>query len=97
MSVPYALENALFNWEDGARRLREADEPERRRLERACDAVVEELRRRLGSTFSLGELAELYAGGTDWAGHDSTVVDAAFLRYSLEAADYSGRRHPPAG
>ena len=92
--MPYALENALFNWEEGARRLREAQEPERGRLERASAAVVEDLRRRLGSTFTLAELADFYAAGTDWAQHDSAAVDAAFLQYSREAADYGGRRHP---
>jgi hypothetical protein len=104
--VPYALQNALFNWEEGERRLREADEPERTRLERASGAVLDELRRRLGSTFSLEELAEHYAADTDWGldvatrhlgGADpSSAVDAAFLRYSREAADYAGRRHPTA-
>jgi hypothetical protein len=28
--VPYAVENALFQWEDGDRRLRTAQDPERR-------------------------------------------------------------------
>lgn len=96
--MPYALDNALFQWEDGERRVRE-----RGNLEGPTFAVVEELRRRLGSSFSLAELAALYGSGTDWAldaaaragvGADaSTVVDAAFARYSREALDYSaGRR-----
>jgi hypothetical protein len=94
-AVSYALENALYNWEEGDRRLRDAGDSERRRLERESDEVVDELRRRLGSTFTLGELADLYGAGTDWARYDSSAVDAAFLRYSREAADYSGKRHPP--
>jgi hypothetical protein len=93
--VAYALENALFQWRDGEQRLRDADEPERRRLERAVDLVVEELRRRLGSSFAVTELADLYADGTDWAtdlvqarapgAATSEVVDAAFARYAREA------------
>ena len=64
--------------------------------------VVEELRRRLGSTFMVDELADLYArtptgrsriarrhgAGTDAA----SVVDAAFARYLREAKDYAGGR-----
>jgi hypothetical protein len=100
--VEYALENALFQWRDGERRLREAAEPQRRRLERAVDIVVEELRRRLGSSFTVGELAGFYAAGTDWAaelaqgyapaGDAAHVVDAAFGRYAREASDFAGGR-----
>ena len=96
--VSYALENALFQWEEGERRLREADGPRRAPLEHAVGDVIEELRRRLGSRFSLEELSDLYAGSTEWAseaarrsfaGTESTwVVDAAFARYAREAADY---------
>jgi hypothetical protein len=68
--------------------------------------VLAELRRRLGSTFTLRELTDLYASGVDWAsdlaqrrfaGTDSAwVVDAAFNRYAREAADFGGgRRHEP--
>ena len=66
-------------------------------------AVVEELRRHLGSSFTLDELASLYGAGTDWAleaagrtgagTEASAVVDAAFGRYAREAVDYArGRR-----
>jgi hypothetical protein len=98
----YAIENALFQWEEGQRRLRDAPDLERSDLLRAVDAVVDELRRRLGSSFSAGELANLYYEGTDWAsdiaqreaaGTDSAwVVDAAFNRYVREATDYGGGR-----
>ncbi|HKP89864.1 MAG TPA: hypothetical protein VJT75_07790 [Thermoleophilaceae bacterium] len=100
----YALENAQFQWEEGERRLRDADDARRAPLERATGAVVDEIRRRLGSRFSLEELSELYAGSTDWAsevarrtfaGTESTwIVDAAFARYAREAADYGGRAAP---
>ena len=98
--MSYALENALFQWEEGERRLRETGEPRRAVLERATFVVLDELRRRLGSRFMLQELTELYAASTDWAsevartaivGTESTwVVDAAFARYAREAADYRG-------
>jgi hypothetical protein len=100
--VAYAVENAIFQWEEGERRLRSAEEPARRQLESVAGAVLEELRRRLGSTFTVSELANLYNEDTDWAaeiverrfaGTDvSSVVDAAFNRYAREAADYGGGR-----
>jgi hypothetical protein len=100
--MTYALENALFQWREGARRVRETEEPGRLQLERAADLVVEELRRRLGSSFLVGELADFYADGTDWAvdlaqryapGTEvSYVVDSAFARYAREASDFAGGR-----
>ena len=57
---------------------------------------------RLGSSFVVGELVELYAADTDWAtglagrhaaGTDAAaVVDAAFSRYAREASDFAGGR-----
>jgi hypothetical protein len=100
--MPYAVENALYQWDDGERRLRDAPEPARADLERAVEIVLGELRRRLGSRFVLDELADYYSAGTDWAeelatryaaGTDSTtVVDAAFARYAREASNYAGGR-----
>jgi len=98
--VAYALENALYQWREGERRLAGTVEPARADLDLARDAVVEELRRRLGSSFVLDELVDFYAEGTDWAldlarryaaGSDAAaVVDAAFARYAREAANYAG-------
>ena len=98
--MAYALENARFQWEEGDRRVRQADGPTRNDLERSVDAVFDELRKRLGSTFTIGELAQFYGDGTDWAddvaqrtraGTDSSaVVDAAFNRYAREASDFAG-------
>jgi hypothetical protein len=102
--VSYALENAAFQWEEGERRLREVEEPRRAVLERAAGLVLDELRRRLGSRFSLQELTDLYAGAGDWgseaarrvfAGTESAwLVDAAFARYAREAVDYRGGARP---
>jgi hypothetical protein len=100
--MSYAIENALFQWEDGERHVRQAPEPARIQLERAVAVVLDELRRRLGSAFSLEELADFYARDVDWAsdiaqreaaGTDSAaVVDAAFNRYAREATNYAGGR-----
>jgi hypothetical protein len=100
--MAYALENALFQWRDGDRRLAETPEPARADLDRAAYVVIEELRKRLGSTFLLEELADLYNRGTDWAtelaarhaaGTDSAaVVDAAFARYARESSNFAGGR-----
>jgi hypothetical protein len=96
------VENALFQWEEGEARIRQADPRESRELDRAADVVVDELRRRLGGAFTLGELADLYGEGTDWAvaavqrrflGTDSTsAVNAGFLRFARGAADFAGGR-----
>jgi hypothetical protein len=92
-------------WQDGARRLQNADSSERRVLERVTDAIVVELRRRLGGPFTTGELAALYdEQGTDWifelatrvapdnpsAWDMPTVAGAAFARYVRQASDYAG-------
>lgn len=68
----------------------------------AADAVLYELRKRLGGVFYIAELADLYGEGTDWAsevaqrhaqGTDSSwAIDAAFARYARQAADFAGGR-----
>ena len=91
--MAYPVDNAVFQWEEGARRLRDLeDDRERQRLERRIVRLLEELRRRLGSTFTVEELAELYGTGTGWAEEDSWLVDAAFHRYVREASNYAGGR-----
>jgi hypothetical protein len=101
-----SFENANYQWQQGERRLR-AEPPERRpRMERVIDALVAELRRRLGGRFSSEELVQLYDRGTawclqvamkvapedPWAWNAGVVVDAAFSRYLREATDYAGGR-----
>jgi hypothetical protein len=100
--MPYSLDNALYQWREAERRLADTPEPARADLERVVAAVVDELRKRLGSSFVLDELADLYGEGTDWAteladrrgaGTDAaTVADAAFARYAREASNYAGGR-----
>jgi hypothetical protein len=100
--MAYSLDNALFQWREGERRVADSPEPARADLERAVEAIVDELRKRLGSSFVLDELADMYGEGTDWAteladrkgaGTDAAVVvDAAFARYAREASNYAGGR-----
>jgi hypothetical protein len=106
-----SFESALYQWQQGERRLRAAPDERRRLLERVTEALVAELRRRLGGRFSAGELADLYDTGTSWslpvamrvapddpwAWEAGVVTDAAFARYVREAADYAGGRLEPTG
>jgi hypothetical protein len=95
-------------WQDGARRLAQAEPSDRAAMERVRDQALLELRRRLGGPFTTSDLAALYTEqGTDWifdlatrvapatpAAWDVPVVGgAAFARYAREAADYGGGRH----
>jgi hypothetical protein len=100
--MPYSLDNALYQWREAERRLADTPEPARADLEHAVAAVVDELRKRLGSSFVLDELADMYGEGTDWAteladrrgaGTDAVIVaDAAFARYAREASNFAGGR-----
>jgi DNA-directed RNA polymerase specialized sigma subunit len=73
-------------------------EAETREATRRVNMVLDELRRRLGSTFTVEELADTYGEGTSWAdaasGMESWIVDAAFHRYLREAKNYAGGRAP---
>jgi hypothetical protein len=98
------VESARREWEEGHRRLRDelraVREPER--VLRQVDAITAELRRRVGGTFTLGELAAAYAGAERWSRDVvaeeapapgwprtlSLVEAAAFHVYSLGAQDY---------
>jgi len=101
--MAYPLANALYQWEEGARELAAIDDPRQRRLaDRVIEAIRLELRRRIGPTFSAGELADLYGEGTDWAqqiaidvapaatGQAQTLADAAFWSYLRGAGDFAG-------
>ncbi len=62
-------ESARREWEEGTRRLDEAaaGPRERDRLLAQVNAVLEELRRRVGGTYTLAELAEAYTGAEAWS------------------------------
>jgi hypothetical protein len=106
--VAYPLDNALFQWEEGARRLGELSRDPRaaRTATRAVDSIRDELRRRIGPTFTAQELADLYGRGTDWCLEAArraapmgavdldtqAIVDGAFYLYLRGASNYSGGR-----
>jgi hypothetical protein len=99
------LENTRSEWEQGYRRLQEhARDPVRyERLMEHVELVTSELRRRVGSVFTLAELADAYEGADvwsltaieenapypGWVRTASLVQDAAFHLYSRRAQDYS--------
>ncbi len=99
-------EVAIFQWDEGRRRLRETAPALQPVLERVVGRIVDELRRRVGGPFTSAELVALYGGGIDWcldvaartapeapeAWDLSIVGDAAFARYLREASDYAGGR-----
>ena len=63
-----SVSSARREWEEGSRRFFEASRDPARAdvLHRQLDAVTVELRRRVGGTFTLAELAEAYAGSERW-------------------------------
>jgi len=99
------LASARSEWEDGyGRLLEEARDPARAdSLHAQVDAVTAELRRRVGATFSLRELAAAYPDSERWtreavsdlspsAGWPRTlslVGAAAFHLYARGALDYT--------
>jgi hypothetical protein len=98
------VESARREWEEGHRRLlEEARDPAvRERLWGQVDVVAEELRRRIGGTFTLAELAETYGRAEEWSREVvsqrapapgwprtlSLVEAAAFHLYARGAIDY---------
>jgi ABC-type transporter Mla subunit MlaD len=100
-----AVEIARQEWEEANRRL-EASADDRRRYRRLLeqvDALTDELRRRVGQTFTLAQLADEYGRADEWArevlldeeppaGAVATVAlaqAAAFHLYARGAVDYS--------
>jgi len=92
---------ARRQWEEGSRRFDDESKVEPRLLD-AFEVVIDELRKRVGQTFSLEELSLAYDHADDWtrpAVADrtpfpgwprslATVQDAAFHAYSRGARDY---------
>lgn len=98
------VDSARRDWVDGYRRFAAAshDPVHGEQLRRQVDVVSDELRRRVGGTYTLAELARVYATSEAWARHAvderaatpgwartlSIVGDAAFHIYARGALDY---------
>ena len=99
-----SLDTTRREWEEGNRRLQAAasDRTLYELLLVDVDLVLEQLRRRVGQTFTLGDLASAY-GDSDrwvqaalqeadpapgWPARSTTAQDAAFHLYSRGALDY---------
>lgn len=103
-AVAIATEVLRREWEDGHRRFEAAarDPVAGARLHAQLEVVMDELRKRIGQTFTLDELAAAYARADDWVraavseraatpGWPRTlalVQDAAFYLYQRGAVDY---------
>lgn len=102
--MPADLESTRQEWEHAYRDFvdvaRDPVQEERVRLQ--LDAVTSELRRRIGGTYTLRELADVYANADPWARHvlaeqaapgwprTLTLVEgAAFHLYARGAVDYA--------
>jgi hypothetical protein len=103
--VTIVTESVRQAWAEGYRRFEAASrEPvSAERLRAQLDVVTDELRRRIGQTFTLGQLATVYERADAWA-HDAIsehaptpgwprtvamVQDAAFHLYQRGALDYT--------
>jgi hypothetical protein len=98
------LEATRHEWAEGHRRLEAAagDRQRYAQLLAELELVLDELRRRVGQTFTLDDLAATYAGADRWVqdavaerepapgwpARLTIVQDAAFHIYSRGAVDY---------
>jgi hypothetical protein len=100
-----ALDTVRQEWEEGNRRFEEVarDPAAKPRLLAQLEVVSDELRKRIGQTFTLDQLAHAYGGADDWVRAAveeraaapgwprtlSLVEAAAFHRYQRGAVDYA--------
>jgi hypothetical protein len=98
------VEVARQEWQEGTRRLEAARDDRRRyrQLLELLDLVLDELRRRIGQTYTLAELVAIYgdserwarevleerASGPGWPRDLTVVLAAAFDAYQRGAMDY---------
>jgi hypothetical protein len=103
-SMPVSVDTVRQEWEEGSRRLEAMarDRPRYERLVEQVEVLIDELRRRVGQTFTLDELAAAYGDAdrwvqealveaepaSGWPARSTTVQDAAFYLYSRGAVDY---------
>jgi hypothetical protein len=99
-----ALDTVRQEWDEANRRFEEAarDANLEPRLLEQLDVVLDELRKRVGQSFSLDDLADAYAAADRWAAeaveeraaapgwprHLADVQGAAFHIYQRGAVDY---------
>lgn len=98
------IEIARQQWRDGQRRLEELrrDPALQRRVLAQVDTLTAELRRRIGGTYMLQELADAYRSAEPWLQdtieerdaepgwerHATLALDVAFDLYARGAVDY---------
>jgi hypothetical protein len=102
--VASSVDAVRQQWAEGNRRFEaQAGEPAYPQLLEQLDVATDELRKRIGETFTLAQLAEAYSGSDHWlreaveervaapgwVRHVSVVQDAAFHNYARGATDYS--------
>jgi len=96
---------ARHEWEDGTRRIEATRDDVRRyhQLLELLDLIRDELRKRVGQTYTLEQLTAVYGGAESWARELlddrssfpgwprdlTTVLAAAFDAYQLGAVDYA--------
>jgi hypothetical protein len=102
--VVSSVEALRQQWEEGNRRFEsQATDPVFPQLLEQLEVATDELRKRVGETFTLAQLADAY-GASDhwlreaveervaapgWVRHLSVVQDTAFHHYARGATDYS--------
>jgi hypothetical protein len=103
--VPIVTDSVRREWEEGYRRFEASlrDPVAAQRLPVHLEVVTDELRRRIGQTFTLEQLAAVYQDADDWT-HDAVseraptpgwprtlamVEAAAFYLYQRGAVDYA--------
>lgn len=103
-SVTADVDSARREWEDAYRRVESEPDPGRaERLQQQVEVVRDELRRRVGGTYTLQDLASAYWGAERWVRDAvserapapgwprtlSLVEGAAFHVYARGALDYA--------
>jgi hypothetical protein len=100
--VSASTESAKQEWEQAYRSLTDAPDPAlEESLARQVEAIVTELRRRIGGTFTIGELVDEYVradvwardvlseqGTREWPRTLAVAEGAAFYLYARGAVDY---------
>ena len=105
----YMVDTALFEWEEGYRRLQELSSSPSRYAwtNHVIEAVRDEMRQRVGATFTVAELADVYGQGTGWVLEIANRMDpegtiswdpqliagAAFHLHLRGAKNWSGGRY----